>query len=162
MENLLAQGGAAARVRTKTKKGTGFMADRFIPELTLNPNSPWLAGTGCRGPGPGGSTPPAEAHLPESDLDEAKLSPAQRKAVEDFARTIDITDSNVVLQYGAAAQCLPSFPKTPCSRFAPRTWGRSGETLADLVRQLQEFDPEEEKKGFCRLFSRRKRISWPP
>lgn len=82
------------------------MADEFIPELTLNPNSP-LAGQGqaAAAPAPAAaSTPPAEAHLPESDLDEAKLSPAQRKAVEDFARTIDITDSNVVLQYGAAAQ----------------------------------------------------------
>ena len=82
------------------------MADEFIPELTLNPNSP-LAGQGqaaaVSAPA-AASTPPAEAHLPESDLDEAKLSPAQRKAVEDFARTIDITDSNVVLQYGAAAQ----------------------------------------------------------
>lgn len=82
------------------------MADEFIPELTLNPNSP-LAGQGqaAAAPAPAAaSTPPSEAHLPESDLDEAKLSPAQRKAVEDFARTIDITDSNVVLQYGAAAQ----------------------------------------------------------
>ena len=91
------------------------MADEFIPELTLNPNSP-LAGQGqaAAAPAPAAaSTPPAEAHLPESDLDEAKLSPAQRKAVEDFARTIDITDSNVVLQYGAAAQkkCLRVFRK---------------------------------------------------
>ena len=42
--------------------------------------------------------------MPDTDLDEAKLTPAQRKAVEAFAKTIDITDSNVVLQYGAAAQ----------------------------------------------------------
>ena len=56
------------------------MADEFIPELTLNPNSP-LAGQGqaaaVSAPA-AASTPPAEAHLPESDLDEAKLpSPAE-------------------------------------------------------------------------------------
>ena len=103
------------------------------------------------------STPPAEAHLPESDLDEAKLSPAQRKAVEDFARTIDITDSNVVLQYGAAAQKnVSEFSENTLQQIRTKDLGQIGETLADLVRQLQEFDPEEEKKGFAGFFRRKK------
>ena len=135
------------------------MADEFIPELTLNPNSP-LAGQGqaAAAPAPAAaSTPPAEAHLPESDLDEAKLSPAQRKAVEDFARTIDITDSNVVLQYGAAAQKnVSEFSENTLQQIRTKDLGRIGETLADLVRQLQEFDPEEEKKGFAGFFRRKK------
>lgn len=135
------------------------MADEFIPELTLNPNSP-LAGQGqaAAAPAPAAaSTPPAEAHLPESDLDEAKLSPAQRKAVEDFARTIDITDSNVVLQYGAAAQKnVSEFSENTLQQIRTKDLGQIGETLADLVRQLQEFDPEEEKKGFAGFFRRKK------
>lgn len=36
-------------------------------------------------------------------IDESMLSEAERKIVNDFADKIDITDSNVVLQYGAAA-----------------------------------------------------------
>ena len=135
------------------------MADEFIPELTLNPNSP-LAGQGQAAPAPApaaASTPPSEAHLPESDLDEAKLSPAQRKAVEDFARTIDITDSNVVLQYGAAAQKnVSEFSENTLQQIRTKDLGQIGETLADLVRQLQEFDPEEEKKGFAGFFRRKK------
>ena len=135
------------------------MADEFIPELTLNPNSP-LAGQGqaAAAPAPAAaSTPPAEAHVPESDLDEAKLSPAQRKAVEDFARTIDITDSNVVLQYGAAAQKnVSEFSENTLQQIRTKDLGQIGETLADLVRQLQEFDPEEEKKGFAGFFRRKK------
>ena len=111
------------------------MADEFIPELTLNPNSP-LAGQGqaAAAPAPAAaSTPPAEAHLPESDLDEAKLSPAQRKAVEDFARTIDITDSNVVLQYGAAAQKnVSEFSENTLQQIRTKDLGQIGETLADL------------------------------
>ena len=96
-------------------------------------------------------------HLPESDLDEAKLSPAQRKAVEDFARTIDITDSNVVLQYGAAAQKnVSEFSENTLQQIRTKDLGQIGETLADLVRQLQEFDPEEEKKGFAGFFRRKK------
>ena len=141
------------------------MADEFIPELTLNPNSP-LAGQGqaAAAPAPAAaSTPPSEAHLPESDLDEAKLSPAQRKAVEDFARTIDITDSNVVLQYGAAAQKnVSEFSENTLQQIRTKDLGQIGETLADLVRQLQEFDPEEEKKGLCRLFPPEKESAGRP
>ena len=120
------------------------MADEFIPELTLNPNSP-LAGQGqaAAAPAPAAaSTPPAEAHLPESDLDEAKLSPAQRKAVEDFARTIDITDSNVVLQYGAAAQK------------SERPWPTWSGSCRNLTRRR--------RKKALPAFSAGKRISWPP
>ena len=35
-------------------------------------------------------------------LDESMLSEAERKIVADFAEKIDVTDSNLVLQYGAA------------------------------------------------------------
>ncbi len=37
-------------------------------------------------------------------LDESMLSEAERKMVEDFSQKIDVTDSNLVLNYGAAAQ----------------------------------------------------------
>ena len=132
------------------------MADEFIPELTLNPNSP-LAGQGqaAAAPAPAAaSTPPAEAHLPESDLDEAKLSPAQRKAVEDFARTIDITDSNVVLQYGAAAQKkIASFSDSALDKVKTKDLGEVGEDISNLVVELKGFDiDEEEKKGFFGFF----------
>ena len=37
-------------------------------------------------------------------LDESMLSEAERKMVDEFSQKIDVTDSNLVLQYGAAAQ----------------------------------------------------------
>ena len=37
-------------------------------------------------------------------LDESMLSEAERKMVDEFSQKIDISDSTVVLQYGAAAQ----------------------------------------------------------
>ena len=77
--------------------------------------------------------------------------------MEDFARTIDITDSNVVLQYGAAAQKnVSEFSENTLQQIRTKDLGQIGETLADLVRQLQEFDPEEEKKGFAGFFRRKK------
>ena len=47
-------------------------------------------------------------------VDESMLSEAERKMVDDFAQKIDVTDSNVVLQYGSAARrTLPPSRKTP-------------------------------------------------
>ena len=94
------------------------MADDLIPELTLNPDFPLSAPAAQeaakaqespipeapKAPLPPEDAQAQEAPLPESDLDESKLSETERKAVEEFAKTIDITDSNVILQYGAAAQ----------------------------------------------------------
>ena len=75
----------------------------------IDPQPQLPLGKAQAAPPKGADTPqqPASAPqdgVPDTDLDEAKLTPAQRKAVEAFAKTIDITDSNVVLQYGAAAQ----------------------------------------------------------
>ena len=38
------------------------------------------------------------------DFDESILSAEERKMVDDFAAKIDLTNSNVILQYGAGAQ----------------------------------------------------------
>ena len=144
------------------------MADEFIPELTLNPNSP-LGGQAQAAPPKGADTPqqPASAPqdgVPDTDLDEAKLTPAQRKAVEAFAKTIDITDSNVVLQYGAAAQKnVSEFSENALEhRSAPRTWARLATPCPTWSAELQGFDPEEEKKGLSGLFRRKKQPAGHP
>lgn len=136
------------------------MAEEFIPHLTLDPNSPLGGQAQAQAPAAPEVQPdpaPAEAApLPGSDLDEAKLTEAQRKAVEDFAKTIDITDSNVVLQYGAAAQKnVSEFSENTLKQIRTKDLGEIGDTLTDLVRQLQDFDPEE-KKGLGGFFRRKK------
>lgn len=139
------------------------MADDYIPELTLTPNSP-LNGAQAAAQAPQAPEVPKqeEQPLPESDLDEAKLSEAERRAVEEFAKTIDITDSNVVLQYGSAAQKnVSAFSESTLQQIRTKDLGEIGDTLAGLVRQLQSFDAGEEKKGFAG-FSGGKRASWNP
>ena len=82
---------------------------------------------------------------------------ADAKAVEAFAKTIDITDSNVVLQYGAAAQKnVSEFSENTLQQIRTKDLGEIGDTLSDLVRQLQDFDPGEEKKGISGFFRRKK------
>ena len=130
------------------------MAEEFIPQLTLHPNSP-LAGQDS--PSEAGQPAAVTQDLPGSDLSEARLSPAQRQAVEEFARRIDITDSNVVLQYGAAAQKnVSEFSENTLQQIRTKDLGQVGDALSDLVRQLQDFDPGEEKKGLAGFFRRKK------
>ena len=46
----------------------------------------------------------SEEKLKETRLDDSSLSPEEKQMVEDFSKQIDITKTNSILQYGAAAQ----------------------------------------------------------
>ncbi len=130
--------------------------DDFIPELTLDPTG--AAAAQASAPAAPQAPQAAAQDLPETDLDEAKLSEAERKAVEDFAQKIDITDSNVVLQYGAAAQKnVSDFSESTLEKIRTKDLGEIGDTLAGLVRELQTLDAgEEKKKGLAGLFQKKK------
>ncbi len=135
------------------------MAEDYIPELTLYPNSPLGSAAQAAAPAPAQEqqTAPVQQDLPASDLDEAKLSEAERKAVEEFARTIDITDSNLVLQYGAAAQKnVSEFSESTLQQIRTKDLGEIGDTLAGLVKELQSFEAGEEKKGLAGFFRKKK------
>ena len=82
-------------------------------------------------------------------LDESKLTEAERKMVDDFAKQIDLTDSNVVLQYGAAAQKnIAGFSESTLNSVRTKDLGEIGQALSSLVVELKGFgEEEEEKKG---------------
>ena len=89
-------------------------------------------------------------------LDESQLSEAERKMVNDFAQKIDITDSNVVLQYGAAAQKnIASFSENTLNSVRTKDLGEIGEALSNLVVQLKGFG-QEEKKGIAGFFQKKR------
>ena len=92
------------------------------------------------------------------DEEKARLSPAERKAVEDFAQKIDIGDTGVVLQYGAAAQKkVADFSDAALANVRTKDLGEVGDKLANLVVELKGMNfSEEEKKG---LFGFRKKIA---
>ena len=88
-------------------------------------------------------------------LDESHLSEAERKVVNDFSEKIDITDSTVVLQYGAAAQKnIASFSENALASVRTKDLGQVGDALSSLVVELKDFGTEEEKKGFLGLFKK--------
>ena len=87
-------------------------------------------------------------------IDESMLTEAERKMVEDFSKKIDITDSQVVLQYGVAAQKnVAGFSESALKSVRTKDLGDVGETLSDLVVELKGFG-EEEKKGLLGIFKK--------
>ena len=133
------------------------MAEEYIPELTLTPNSPLGSAVQAAPAAPQAQEESKPQDLPASDLDESRLSEAERKAVEDFAQTIDLTDSNLILQYGSAAQKhVSEFSETTLQQIRTKDLGEIGDALSGLVRELQSFEAGEEKKGIAGFFRKKK------
>ena len=81
-------------------------------------------------------------------VEESMLAEAERKMVDEFSQKIDITDSSVVLQYGAAAQKnIAAFSENALNSVKAKDLGEVGEALSDLVVELKNFGKDEEKKG---------------
>ena len=82
------------------------------------------------------------------NVDESVLTEEEKKAVEEFSKKIDISDSNLVLNYGASAQkSIATFSETALSSVRNKDLGEVGDTLSRLVVEVKGFG-EEEKKGF--------------
>ena len=145
------------------------MADKtdFTPELTLTPNldaaaaaeAPQAPEAPALTLDPTGAVDAAAAQKAKDEqaiqLDESKLTEAERKMVDDFAKQIDLTDSNVVLQYGAAAQKnIAGFSESTLNSVRTKDLGEIGQALSSLVVELKGFGDGEEKKGLMGLFKK--------
>lgn len=87
-------------------------------------------------------------------FDESSLTPAEKKMVEDFAAQIELSNSNLILQYGAGAQKkMADFSETTLSHVKTKDLGEIGEALTQVVSELKSFD-EEEQKGIFGIFKK--------
>ncbi|MBQ3938602.1 MAG: toxic anion resistance protein [Clostridia bacterium] len=120
-----------------------------IPKLTLDPN-----------PAP---EEPAEAvvEMPVKTVEQliiagSNLSPEELAVVEDFAKTIDITNSAQIMQYGAASQTkLSQFSDSTLHTARTKDLGETGEMITSLIAELKGFNDENEKKGLLGIFKRK-------
>ena len=89
-------------------------------------------------------------------VEDTPLSPEEQKMVNDFAEKIDITNSQMVLQYGAASQKkLSDFSETALSRAKTKDMGETGELITNLISELQGFDAAtEQPKGIFGFFKK--------
>ena len=90
----------------------------------------------------------------EDVMAENILSPEEKALVESFAKQIDITNSAMVLQYGAGTQKkMADFSETALDKVRTKDLGEVGALLSDVVGELKEFG-EEEEKGFLGIFKK--------
>ena len=88
-------------------------------------------------------------------FDESSLSDAERKMVNDFAEKIQISNSNLVLQYGSGAQKkIADFSETALNNVRTKDMSEVGEMLTNVVVELKKFNVDEEEKGLFSFFKR--------
>ena len=134
------------------------MTDNMTPELTRDPNTaaaaetvPQLTLT------PEAPEPPKveEKKAEPVEMDDKLLSDEEKKAVEEFSHKINIRDTNMILQYGAAAQkSVAGFSESALNNVRSKDLGEVGQDLSQLVVELKGFGEGEEKKGFMGLFKK--------
>ncbi len=78
-----------------------------------------------------------------------ELTEEEKNAVAEYAESIDITDSQMVIQYGAGAQKkIADFSENALQSVRTKDLGEVGNLLAGVVAELKSFDVEEEKGLF--------------
>ncbi len=123
----------------------GLDAAPAAPSLTLDPMGDAAA-----------AEEKAQPKVEPVTVEDTPLSPEEQKMVDDFAEKIDITNSQIVLQYGAASQKkISDFSEAALDKVRTKDMGEVGDMLTSLVTELQNFDAlEEQPKGFLGLFKR--------
>ncbi|MCI7803285.1 MAG: toxic anion resistance protein [Floccifex porci] len=95
--------------------------------------------------------------IPQNSYSEEDiLTEEQKKQVDEFVKQIDLTQSNVVLQYGSAAQRkIANFSDNTLQSVKTKDLGETGEMLSDLIVELKGFDAiETEQKGIAAFFKK--------
>ena len=98
----------------------------------------------------------------EKSLNYNELSDAEKEAIEEFNKKLDLTDSTQILQYGVAAQeKISKFSDSILEDVKTKNTGEVGDLLANLVSQIKSFDKDVSgtgKKNFIeKIFSNAKK-----
>lgn len=124
---------------------TGSNTSNVIPSLTLEPFTETVPEVK---PEP---TPEVEPEV----LDDSSLTDEEKKMVSDFAEKIDITNTNMILQYGAASQKkIAGFSESALSNVRTKDLGEVGDMITNLVGELKDFSTEEKPKGIFGIFKK--------
>lgn len=90
----------------------------------------------------------------KEELDDSMLSEEEKSMVASFSEQIDLTNSTMILQYGAGTQKkMADFSETALENVKTKDLGEIGGLLTNVVTELKAFD-EEESKGFLGIFKK--------
>jgi len=98
-----------------------------------------------------------EKAVPEQQeiLEQAQLTPQEKQMVMEFVEKIDLSNTNAVLQYGAATQKkMADFSGKALENIKSKDLGEVGEMISGLVTELKSFDVEEET-GIMAFFKKK-------
>ena len=124
--------------------GNEFKDLDTTPTLTLDP---FPAGEEKK-------TPAAQPAESDPALDDSTLTEEERRQAEAFAGQIDLTDSAMILRYGAGTQKkMADFSEDALENEKSKDQGEVGALLSGVVAELKNFD-EEEEKGFFGFFKK--------
>lgn len=88
------------------------------------------------------------------EIQDVVLTEEEQKMVNDFAAQIDLTNTQMVLQFGAGSQKkIADFSETALNNVRTKDMGEVGQMLTDVVAELKSFE-EEEEKGFLGIFKK--------
>ena len=122
--------------------------------LTLDPNGTAAAAVATPAVAAATETAP-EAEKEYGELDDSVLTEEERRVVDEFQEKIDITDSAMVMQYGAAAQQkVAGFSDAALQNVRTKDFGEVGDMMSKLVVELKGIEEPEKSKGFLGLFKR--------
>lgn len=99
------------------------------------------------------SAPQEKRMTIEDEYAKYPLSEAEKQQVEGFAKQIDLYNSQMIMQYGAGAQKkISDFSESALENVRSKDLGEVGTILSDVVKELKDFDTEEDKGFFGNLF----------
>ena len=134
------------------------MADNeYVPSLTLNPNLTETQAAVQEAPAAPQLTlgQEKEPEVEPERLDIERLSPSEQAAVREFSKQIDVTDTNLVLTYGAAAQKnISEFSGQALGNVRTKDMGEVGNMLSSLVVELKGLNEDEKAKGIKGMFKK--------
>lgn len=118
--------------------------------LKETPTLTFDAGLGTKAEEP---APQAAEEAPK--MEEVELTEEEKKMVADFASQIDITNTQMVLQYGASCQKkIADFSESALGSVRTKDLGEVGDMLTSVLGELRAIGDEEESKGLFGFFKK--------
>lgn len=97
----------------------------------------------------------AEPKLHEEEEWQVQLTEEEQRMVDTFAAQIDLTNTQMVLQFGAGSQKkIADFSEGALNSVRTKDLGEIGQMLTDVVAELKEFEDTGEEKGFFGFFKK--------
>ena len=133
-------------------------------KLTLDPNA-GMSSAAAAAPAPAAEAPAPQNTQTIPDpavqapaIDESMFSEAERRAIDDFSKQIDIKNSSLILGYGSAAQKkISDFSDSALGSVRNKDFGETGTMITNLIGSLRSMNDDAEDNGFLGMFKNSKR-----